>query len=97
MPFPFDLQSQLARSDNPLIKCSCGRDANLDMMRDVTPVAQLIGVTVSHICDSCLEYLFRTEKLSREAFYLAHGAPAAIIAIQAARDAGIRAARNVSI
>lgn len=95
MPFPFDLRSQLGRSDNPLVQCPrCGRDVNLDMLRDVKPVKALLGISEDAICDSCMELFHRTEKLSRGAFYLAQGAPAAIVAIHAARDAAIKAAQN---
>ena len=95
MPFPFDLQSQLGRSDNPLMQCACGRDVNLDMMRDIRPVKAIIGTTEDYLCDSCMEHYHRHDLLSREAFYRAHGAPANLIAIHAARDAAIKAARNV--
>ena len=94
MPFPFDLQSQLGRSDNPLVTCGCGREVNMDMMRDVRPVKAIIRTTEDYLCDSCMEAFHRTEKLSREAFYRAHGAPAKLIAIHAARDAAIKAERN---
>lgn len=96
MPFPFDLRSQLGRSDNPLVVCACGREANADMMRDVRPIAAITGWQESHRCDSCIEHLHRTDKVSREAFYRAQGAPAAIIAIHAARDKSIKEARNAS-
>lgn len=94
MPFPFDLKSQLGITGNPLMRCACGRDVNMDMMRDVRPIAATTGWSESHRCDSCVEHLHRTGKLSREAFYRAQGAPAAIIAIHAAQDAAIKAARN---
>ena len=86
MPFPFDLKSQLGRTDNPLVVCACGRDVNLDMMRDVRPVKAILETSADYLCDSCMEHFHRTEKLSRGAFYRAHGAPANLIAIQAARD-----------
>jgi len=94
MPFPFDLKSQLGRTDNPLVRCACGREVNTDMMRDVRPIAAITGWSESHRCDSCVEHLHRTDKVSREAFYRAQGAPAAIIAIHAARDKRLREESN---
>ena len=94
MPFPFDLKSQLGRSDNPLIKCACGRDVNLDMMRDVRPFVATTGWTESHRCDSCCEHLHRNDIVSRETFYRAHGAPVTIVALHAARDKVMRDERE---
>lgn len=94
MPFPFDLKSQLGRTDNPIVKCACGRDVNLDMMRDVRPIAAITGWSESHRCDSCVEHLHRTDKVSREAFYRAQGAPANLIALHADRDKRLREASN---
>lgn len=95
MTFSIDLRSQLGIAHNPMIGCACGRDVNADMMRDVRPVRHLLpGVTADYLCDSCMEHFHRNEILSREEFYRAHSAPAALVALQAARDASIKAARN---
>jgi LDH2 family malate/lactate/ureidoglycolate dehydrogenase len=107
MAFPFDLQSRLQVADNPLVLCGCGRSVNLDMMRDVRAVKQVIGskcagrhpcevavATSNFVCDSCMEYHHNMGHISRADYYAMNGAPANVIAIQTARDTALAEMRG---
>jgi hypothetical protein len=75
---PPTMKSLQPLEGNPLVRCSCGRSVNADMMRP-TPDG--------FACDSCHETMFRTGELTREEFAQAHGAPAAVQAKARALDA----------
>lgn len=90
MPFAIDLKSELGISANPLVRCACGREVNADMMRDVRPIAHLTDWPETHRCDSCVEHLHRTEKVSRGEFYKAHKAPRHLIDFHEKRDKAVR-------
>jgi hypothetical protein len=92
MPWPPDLKTELGIEDNPLVRCACGRTVNADMMRDVRPLKDQLGIDDDHRCDSCLENFYRTEQLTHEAFCIAHDAPIEIIEKVAAREQAIREA-----
>lgn len=89
MPWPPDLRTARALTGNPLVTCGCGRETNADMMRDLRPVRALLGTTADYECDSCLAGHLRHGRITHEAFARAHGAPAALIASAAARDAAL--------
>lgn len=89
MPWPPDLRTAQAMAGNPLVSCRCGREVNADMMRDVRPVAALLGTTEAYQCDSCLAAHLRHGRLTHEAFARAHGAPAAIVALMRERDVAL--------
>lgn len=95
MPWPPDMKTALAMPNNPLVACVCGRSANADMMRDVRPVRALLGTSADYLCDSCMEQVHRTGRLTVEAYCAAMGAPSALVTKAAARTLAIRAARNV--
>lgn len=97
MSYPFDLKSHLegfGLGGNPLVICKCGRETNADMIRDVRPVKDQLGIAEDYRCDSCLEDQYRTDKLSREEFYVAHDAPPELIEKMAAVDAKEREERD---
>lgn len=89
MPWPPDLRTALGLAHNPLVRCGCGREVNADMMRDVRPVAALLGTGDAYQCDSCLEGHYRHGRLAHEHFCRAHGAPAAIVALMRERDVAL--------
>lgn len=87
MTWPPNLKRVLNRTDNPLVRCRCGRTANLDMMLDVSGLPADVRGPSTALCDSCVEGLFGTKKISREDFYRALGAPRALVVRAALRDA----------
>ena len=72
------MKTVLQLEGNPLVRCSCGREVNADMM-------VMVGETFK--CDACRETLRRTGELSSEAFALAHGAPESVVAKAQEQDA----------
>lgn len=87
MTWPPHMRSVLGLLDNPLVACSCGRTVNADMLVDVRSLPPGIRGASEWLCDACRETLFREQKVTRAAFYAALGAPAAVLARVAQRDA----------
>lgn len=79
MTWPPDMRTVLALPDNPLQQCGCGRVTNADMMVDVRPLPEVARGRAEWVCDACLETLFREKRITREDFYTALGAPAALL------------------
>jgi hypothetical protein len=75
---PPSMRSILQLEGNPIVKCSCGRSVNADMMRTLGE---------GYACDSCFETKFRTGELTLEEFVRGQGAPQTVIAKAQAGDA----------
>ncbi|MGK2933696.1 MAG: hypothetical protein ACSLFE_00425 [Gemmatimonadaceae bacterium] len=88
MTWPPTVRAALGLTDdNPLMKCGCGRETNADMMIDVRPLPGAVRGTAEYLCDACVETVFRTKRMTRVAFNTALGAPPAVVAKAARRDA----------
>jgi hypothetical protein len=87
--WPPDLKSKFDVPEDYRVRCACGRTVNADMMLDVRCVQKDLGITDYYRCDSCMEHFYRTGALTREAYCVAAGAPAAVVARVAARHDGV--------
>ena len=77
-------------SDNPLVRCGCGRVTQADMLLDVRALPLALRGDMDFACDGCHSKWIRQGKITHEGLARALGAPAEVIEKQARRDALLR-------